>query len=61
MEDQFEVARLRDELAEVRLQQQKLVDEAGRRAAQQAAKAFRDVRLNAEKQFGWLFSRIPEK
>eukprot|EP00392_Amoebophrya_sp_AT5.2_P004495 g4503.t1 len=54
-----EIIRLRDELVRQKAEQKKLVDEAGRKAAQQAAKAFRDVRLNAEKQFGWLFSRVP--
>ncbi|CAD7973391.1 unnamed protein product [Amoebophrya sp. A25] len=54
-----EIIRLRDQMARQRIEQKKLVEEAGRKAAQQAAKAFRDVRLNAEKQFGWLFARVP--
>ncbi|CAD7929509.1 unnamed protein product [Amoebophrya sp. A120] len=54
-----EILRLRGELERQKADQKRLVDEAGRKAAQQAAKAFRDVRVNAEKQFGWLFARIP--
>ena len=55
---QAECVRLRGEIERVKSQQQALVDEAGRKAAQKAAKAFRDVRISAEKQFGWLFQRV---
>lgn len=53
-----EIARLRAELNTSKINQQKLIDAAERKAARDAAKAFRDVRLNAEKQFGWLFARV---
>jgi hypothetical protein len=56
-----EISDLKKKICRMRLERDKIVEEASKKAAAAAAKAFKDVRLNAEKQFGWLFQRLDVK